>query len=158
VESAENAQHLSAALNLAARDGGQAVALIIGIVPSSMPMGLDVPERWSRLEFEAARIRRLGSEAGQTVQTVLVLADSAGAAVTALAVECQASAICLVYESGWLAALRRWCDPLWRTVLAEASIPIVLGPPPTSGRQTLAAREPVGRTAHQVESRPSPVA
>src|SRR5919199_6500637 len=70
-------EHLITACGLAAYGGGQVVALVIGIVPSSLPMGADVPHLWSRLEYEAARVRRLAREAGQEVETVLALSDSA---------------------------------------------------------------------------------
>ena len=126
VESATDSRHLAAACQLAARDGGQVVALVIGLVPRSLPMGADVPERWSRLEYDAARARRLGRELGQQVETILVLSDSAGEAVVQLAEECSASAVCLAYEPGLRAALRRWRDPLWRRVLNEPDCPVVL--------------------------------
>jgi hypothetical protein len=118
--------HLAATCQLAARDRGRVLALIIGLVPSSLPVGSDVPELWSRLEYEAARVRRFGRELGLEVETVLVLSDSAGAAVVALAEELRSSAICLAYEPGLKAALRRWRDPLWRTILDEAPCPVVL--------------------------------
>jgi hypothetical protein len=118
--------HLAAACQLAARAGGQVVALIIGLVPHSLPMGSDVPELWSRVEYEAARARRIGRELGQDVETVLVLSDSAAAAVVQLAQEVDADAVCLAYEPGLLAMLRRWRDPLWRTVLDESSCPILI--------------------------------
>ena len=126
VETASNSSHLRATCQLAARDGGQVVALVIGLVPRSLPMGADVPERWSRLEYEAARARRLGRELGQQVETILVLSDSAGEAVVQLAEECSASAVCLAYEPGLRAALGRWRDPLWRRVLNEPNFPVVL--------------------------------
>ena len=117
---------LAAACQLAARDGARIVALIIGLVPSSLPIGADVPERWSRLEYEAARARRFGRERGAEVETVLVLSDSVGAAVARLAEELGAHAVCLAYEPGWRAALRRWRDAAWRTILDSAPCPVVL--------------------------------
>lgn len=123
---ATRAPHLAAACQVAARDGGQVVALIIGLVPSALPIGSDVPERWSRLEYEAARARRRGRELGIEVETVLVLADSAGEAVVRLAEECGASAVCLAYEPGVRATVHRWRDPLWRTVLDASPVPVVL--------------------------------
>lgn len=126
VGDATRSRHLAAACQLVARDGGTVVALVIGLVPRGLPIGSDVPELWSRLEYEAARARRIGRELGGEVETVLVLADSAGAAVVQLAEECRANAICLAYASGFGAALRRWRDPLWRAVLDEAPCPVVL--------------------------------
>jgi nucleotide-binding universal stress UspA family protein len=118
--------HLAAACELASRNGGEVVALVIGLVPHSLPMGSDVPQLWSRLEYEAARCRRLGRELGQEVETVLVLSDSAGEALVQLAEECEASSVCLSYQPGLLAELRRWRDPLWRSVLEESPCPVVL--------------------------------
>jgi hypothetical protein len=126
VGEATTSRHLAAACQVAARAGGQIVALIIGLVPRSLPMGSDVPELWSRVEYEAARARRLGRELGQDVETVLVLSDSAAAAVVQLAEEVGADAVCLAYEPGLLAALRRWRDPLWQTVLDESPCPVVI--------------------------------
>lgn len=140
VNSADGLPHLEAACQLVARDGGQVVALVIGLVPSSLPMGADVPERWSRLEYEAARVRRLGRERGVEVETILALSDSAGAAVVALAEELAVTAVCLGYEPGWRAALHRWRDRLWRTVLDEAPCPVVLERTEPPGRE--AASEP----------------
>jgi hypothetical protein len=123
---ADASVHLDAACRLVARDGGQVVALVVGLVPRSLPMGADVPERWAPLEYEAARARRFGRARGVEMETVLALSDSAGAAVVALAEELGAGAICLAYESGWRAALRRWRDPLWRTVFDQAPCAVVL--------------------------------
>ena len=121
--------HLAAACRVAARDGGTVVALLIGLVPSSLPMGSDVPELWARLDREAARARRVGRERGLEIEPIQVLSDSAGAAVVALAEELEAGAVCLAYEAGWRAALRRWRDPLWRAVLEQAPCPVVLERP-----------------------------
>lgn len=126
VGEAPGSPHLAAACQVAGRDGGRVVALIVGVVPSSLPIGADVPERWSRLEYEAARARRLGRERGVEVETVLVLADSPGEAVVRLADECEASAVCLAYEPGLRAAVHRWRDSLWRTVLDASSVPVLL--------------------------------
>jgi hypothetical protein len=148
VDNADNAEHLRAACQVAARDGGKVVALVIGLVPSSLPMGSDVPERWSRLEYEAARVRRLGRELGQEVETIMVLSDSAPAAVLQLADECRASAVCLAYASGMRAAFRRWLSPFWRALLDESPCPIVLERPRTADRQTSSPSFPVsGRPA-----------
>ena len=143
VDSAANSSHLMAACQVAGRHGGEVVALMIGLVPRSLPMGSDVPELWSRLEYEAARVRRLGRERGQEVETVLVLSDSAGAAVLKLAEECRASAVCLAYEPGLLASLRRWRDPLWSTVLNESPCPVVLERPQLAPEAPTAQRKPV---------------
>jgi len=118
--------HLSAACQVARRDGGEVVALVIGLVPHSLPMGSDVPDVWSRLEYEAARARRHGRELGVEVESVLVLSDSAAEAVLQLVEECRATAVCLAYENGLRAALHRWRDPLWRTLMEEAPCPLVL--------------------------------
>ena len=160
--------HLSAACQVARRDGGEVVALVIGLVPHSLPMGSDVPDVWSRLEYEAARIPeywlfdplrrealfhvlgedgryhvvlpdtdgfyhsqvvegfRHGRELGVEVESVLVLSDSAAEAVLQLVEECRATAVCLAYENGLRAALHRWRDPLWRTLMEEAPCPLVL--------------------------------
>jgi hypothetical protein len=126
VGNSSNPSHLVAACQLAARDEGQVVALLIGLVPSSLPMGSDVPELWSRLEYEAARARRLGRELGQEIETVLALSDSAGEAVIRLVDECRAGAVCLAYEPGLRGAFRRWRDPLWSTVLERSPCPVVL--------------------------------
>jgi hypothetical protein len=135
--------HLAAACQVAARDGGHVVALVIGIVPRSLPIGSDMPELWSRLEYEAARARRVGRQSGQEIETILVLSDSAGAAAVQLAEECHASAICLAYETGLLAAVRRWRDPLWRTVLDQAPCPVML-----ERLQPAASAKPVGTRQH----------
>ncbi len=150
VGSADVSAHLDAACQLVARDGGQVVALVIGLVPSSLPIGADTPARWSGLEYEAARVRRFGRARGVEVETVLVLADSAGAAVVALAEELGATAICLAYAPGWRAALRRWHDAVWQTVLDQAPCPVVLERPlprereipiqPSSGQGVLRIR------------------
>ena len=129
-------QHLEAACLAAAHDGSQVVALIIGLVPPTLPVGADVPERWSRLEYEAAHARRHGRELGCTVETVLVLSDTAEAAVLRLADEVQADAVCLAYEPGLRAALRRWRDPLWRTLLEQAPCPVLLQRPTASAAGT----------------------
>jgi hypothetical protein len=156
IGSAEGSKHLAAALQLAGRTGGQVVALLIGLVPSALPIGADVPERWSRLEFEAARARRIGQQWGQEVETTLALSDSAGLAVALLAAECQADAICLAYEPGLLAALHRWRDPLWRTVLAEAPCAVVVEAlqerrsQPSAHREALGARVRARRSAPPV--------
>jgi hypothetical protein len=126
VGSPTDSRHLAAACQLAARDGGHVVALVIGLVPHALPMGSDVPQLWSRLEYEAARTGRFGREHGQDIETVLVLSDSAGEAVVQLAEECRATAVCLAHEPGLVAALRRWRDPLWRIVLDESPCPLVL--------------------------------
>jgi hypothetical protein len=128
---------------VAERDGGQVVALVIGLVPRSLPIGSDVPELWARLEYEAARARRFGRERGQEVDTILVLSDSAAEAVVALAEESESGAICLAYESGLWAALRRWCDPLWRQVLDEAPLPVILERPGRQVRSDTASLEPL---------------
>lgn len=143
--------HLVAALQVAARTGGEVVALVIGLVPASLPIGSDVPERWSRLEFAAARARRLGQEYGQDVETVLVLSDSIRAAVVELADESGASAICLAYEPGLLAALRRWRDPLWRAVLADPPCPVIVETPRATDETPAAGFDEVAPPA----SRPS---
>jgi hypothetical protein len=122
VGEATRSPHLAAACQLAERDSGQVVALIVGLVPSSLPMGSDVPELWSRLEYEAARARRFGRQQGVEIETVLVLSDS----VVRLAEECEVSAVCLAYEPDLRAAVRRWRDPLWRTVLDRSPVPVVL--------------------------------
>jgi nucleotide-binding universal stress UspA family protein len=127
VEAAQ--EHLEAACLAAASQDSQVVALIIGLVPSSLPLGAAGPERWSRLEYEAARARRRGRELGCAVETVLALADSAPAAVLQLADEVRADAICLAYRPGLRAALGRWRDPLWRTLLSQAPCPILLQRP-----------------------------
>jgi nucleotide-binding universal stress UspA family protein len=129
VSSADASAHLEAACQLVARDGGQLVALVIGLVPSSLPIGADTPVRWSRLDYEAARVRRFARAHGVDVETVLALSDSAGAAVVALAEELGATAICLAYQPGWRAALRRWRDAVWQTVLDQAPCPVVLERP-----------------------------
>jgi hypothetical protein len=126
VGSMRSSSHLAAACQLAGRDGGQVVALVIGLVPHSLPIGSDVPDLWSRLEYEAARARRFGREVGQKIETILALSDSAGDAVVELADECGATAVCLAHEPGLLAAVRRWRDPLWRLVLDESPCPVVL--------------------------------
>ena len=151
VGSAENSSHLMAACQVAGRDGGEVVALVIGLVPHSLPMGSDVPELWSRLEYEAARVKRLGREQGQEVETVLVLSDSAGAAVAKLTEECQTSAVCLAYEPGLVASLRRWRDPLWRTVLNESPCPVVLERLQPAPKAPTAQRKPV-QGAHGAEA------
>ena len=118
--------HLLAACQLAVREHGTVLGLVIGLVPHSLPMGSDVPELWSRLEYEAARARRQGRQLGCEVETVLVLSDSAGEAVVQLAEECEAGAVCLAYEQGPWATFRRWRDPLWRTVLERSPRPVIL--------------------------------
>ena len=128
--------HLDAACRLVAREGGQVVALVVGLVPSSLPIGVDVREWWEPLEYEAARARRFGRRRGVDLETVLALSDSAGAAVVALAEELGASAVCLAYEPGWQAALHRWRDPMWRTILDEAPCPVVLERRGLPDRQT----------------------
>lgn len=138
-----NFDHLVAACRLASRQGGQVVALMIGLVPHTLPIGSDVPDLWSGLEYEAARARRLGRELGQDVETVLVLSDSAGEAVVQLVDECAASSICLAYEPGVLADMRRWRDRFWKTVLTESPCPLVLvRPEPVERGATRAAPVP----------------
>ena len=62
--------------------GRASVARVVrlALVPLSLPMDANVPELWSRLEYEAARARHLGRDEGLDVETLLVLSDSGGAA------------------------------------------------------------------------------
>jgi hypothetical protein len=123
---ADASVHLEAGCRLVAQEGGELVALLVGLVPRALPVGSDQPERWARLEYEAARARRFGRARGVEVETVLALSDSVGATVVALAGELGASAVCLAYEPGWKATFRRWCDPMWQTILDEAPCAVVL--------------------------------
>jgi hypothetical protein len=123
---ADASVHLEAACRLVAREGGELVALVIGLVPSSLPVGSDVPERWASLDYEAARARRFGRVRGVELETVLALSDSVGAAVVALADELEASAVCLAYEPGWKATFRRWRDPMWQIILDRAPCGVLL--------------------------------
>jgi hypothetical protein len=123
---ADASVHLEAACRLVAREGGELVALVIGLVPSALPVGSDQPERWASLDYEAARARRFARAHGVELETVLALSDSVGAAVVALAEELAASAVCLAYEPGWKAAFRRWRDPMWQIVLDRAPCAVLL--------------------------------